>query len=62
MHEAAGDNERAAASHKEALELYRSLSYRYGEATALNGLGQVQVATGDFTEAAAAEVTSGRWP
>ena len=41
------------ASHQQAVELYRSLGNRLGEAIALNDLGLVRRATGDLAAAAA---------
>jgi tetratricopeptide (TPR) repeat protein len=49
----AEDYPAATASHKEALALYRDLGDRYGEAEALNNLGQVLWACGAVADARA---------
>src|SRR5450756_278719 len=46
-----GDYTAAAASHEQALDLYRSLGHANGEATALSGLGLVQWAGADYRQA-----------
>jgi tetratricopeptide (TPR) repeat protein len=48
-----GDQDTADACHREALELFRSLGDRLGQGWALEGLGLVQMATGDYPAAAA---------
>ena len=48
-----GDYPAAAASHQQALELFRDLGDRAGQAHALNELGLVQQLTGDYPAAAA---------
>ena len=48
-----GPSGRAAASHQQALELYRDLGDRLGQASALDNLGRVQRETGEYTAAAA---------
>ena len=48
-----GEYPAAAASHQQALALYRDLGHRAGQALALNNLGTVQALTGDYPAAAA---------
>ena len=48
-----GDYPAAAASHQQALELYRGLGDRLGQASALDQLGRVQRETGEYPAAAA---------
>ena len=48
-----GDYPAAAASHRQALALYRDLGDRRGQAYALNHLGVVRRLTGDYRAAAA---------
>jgi hypothetical protein len=48
-----GDYRAAAASARQALELYRDLGERYGQINTLIDLGDVQRLTGDYTAAAA---------
>lgn len=52
MQQATGDYPAASASHARALELYRDLDDRLGEAEAVNELGIVQRLTGDYPAAA----------
>ena len=51
--ELTGDFPAAAASHQQALALYRDLGHRVGQALAINSLGTVQMRTGDYPAAAA---------
>ena len=53
MHWLADDYPAAAASNRQALELFRGLGHRRGQANALNGLGRVYRLTGDYPAAAA---------
>ena len=53
MQQLTGDYPAAAASHQQALELFRDLGDRLGQAYALNDLGIVQRLTGDYPAAAA---------
>jgi tetratricopeptide (TPR) repeat protein len=48
-----GDYDAAVEHHLRALTLYSELGHRYGEANALNGLGEARAAAGDLAEAAA---------
>ncbi len=49
-----GDRREAADTYTQALEIYRQIGDRLGEAIALNNLGQVRYATGDYPGAAQA--------
>ena len=53
MQRLSGDYPAAAASCKQALELFRDLGHRYGQANAIGNLGVVQSRTGDYPAAAA---------
>ena len=53
MQRLTGDYPAAAASQQQALELFRDLGDRLGQASALNELGIVQQLTGDYPAAAA---------
>jgi tetratricopeptide (TPR) repeat protein len=52
VHSCLGEHEQARAHYERALTLYRETGYRSGEASALNGLGEVALAAGDHASAA----------
>ena len=55
MQRLTGDYPAAAASHQQALALFRDLGHQRGQADALSYLGIVQQLTGDYPAAAASQ-------
>jgi hypothetical protein len=53
MHWLTGNYPAAAATARQALDLFRSIGHQSGQATALNALGAVHKLTGDYPAAAA---------
>ena len=53
MYSLTGNYPAAAASHQQALELFRDARHRHGQAAALTALGTVQRLTGDYPAAVA---------
>ena len=60
MQQLTGDYPAAAASHQQALELFRDLGDRHGQAEALNSLGELSSRTADSQQAR--DHHARRWP